>query len=46
MPKGVTREAYVDAMKKLNEIGREFKGCKSKCDLLYDLQPDFYIVSI
>lgn len=55
MPKGVTREAYVDAMKKLNEIGREFKekqisfdkkGCKSKSDLLYDLQPDFYIVSI
>lgn len=28
MPKGVTREAYVDAMKKLNEIGREFKKNK------------------
>lgn len=30
MPKGVTREAYVDAMKKLNEIGREFKKNKIK----------------
>jgi len=28
MPKGVTREVYVDAMKKLNEIGREFKKNK------------------
>jgi len=28
MPKGVTREAYIDAMKKLNEIGREFKKNK------------------
>ena len=28
MPKGVTREAYIDSMKKLNEIGREFKKNK------------------